>query len=125
MAGLSGFVYYHYWFSDIHAPENHLVMDKIHEALLHDEDPNMPLMLSWANEPRSKHWTGLIYFVLKTGQGEEKLPKNSTDNLCVCATSRRNVTFTLHLARHLPTLYAIRPVRWLYAPYPYPPTPYQ
>jgi len=45
MAGLSGFVYYHYWFSDIH---------KIHEALLHDEDPNMPLMLSWANEPWSK-----------------------------------------------------------------------
>jgi hypothetical protein len=60
MVGLSGFVFYHYWFSDIHAPENHLVMDKIHEALLHDEDPNMPLMLSWANEPWSQRWTGLI-----------------------------------------------------------------
>ena len=84
MAGLSGFVYYHYWFSGTHAPKNHLVMDKIHEALLHDGEPNMPFMLSWANEPWSKRWTGLSEedeeLVLKKGQGKEKLPKKSTDN---------------------------------------------
>jgi hypothetical protein len=30
MAGLSGCAYYHFWFSGIYAPENHLVMDKVH-----------------------------------------------------------------------------------------------
>jgi hypothetical protein len=59
-------------------------MDNIHEALLLDGEPNMPFMLSWANEPWSKRWTGLSKedgeILLKVGQGEEKLSKKNTDH---------------------------------------------
>ena len=54
-AGLNGFIYYHYWFSGSHAPENHLVMDQVHEQLLIDGEPNLPFAFSWINEP----WTGI------------------------------------------------------------------
>jgi hypothetical protein len=44
----------------------------------------MPFMLSWANEPWSKRWTGLSKedgeILLKVGQGEEKLSKKNTDH---------------------------------------------
>jgi hypothetical protein len=56
--GVTGFCIYHYWFSGNHAPENHLVMGKIPEAMLRDGQPNVPFMMSWANEPWSKRWTG-------------------------------------------------------------------
>lgn len=56
--GVTGLCIYHYWFSGDHAPENHLVMGKIPEAMLRDGQPNVPFMLSWANEPWSRRWTG-------------------------------------------------------------------
>jgi len=57
-AGMTGFVFYHYWFSGSHAPPDHKVMYKVQEAMLLDGEPNMPFMLSWANEPWERRWTG-------------------------------------------------------------------
>jgi len=58
-AGLSGFIYYHYWFSGEAAPDNHKVMYQIQEAMLLDGEPDLPFALSWANEPWTKRWTGV------------------------------------------------------------------
>ena len=58
-AGISGFIYYHYWFSGAHAPENHKVMFQSLENMLRDGEPNLPFALSWANEPWTKRWTGI------------------------------------------------------------------
>ena len=58
-AGISGFIYYHYWFSGAHAPENHKVMYQSLENMLRDGEPNLPYALSWANEPWTKRWTGI------------------------------------------------------------------
>ena len=63
-SGVYGFVYYHYWFSGKNAPDNHKVMYKIPELVLEEEEPNLPFMLSWANEPWSKRWTGEMHDVL-------------------------------------------------------------
>ena len=57
-AGVYGFVYYHYWFSGHNASSDHKVMHSIPELVLTEEQPSLPFMLSWANEPWSKRWTG-------------------------------------------------------------------
>lgn len=56
--GVTGFAYYHYWFSGSHAPENHLVMTGLFDSLMKDGEPNLPFFLSWANEPWNRRWTG-------------------------------------------------------------------
>jgi len=56
--GVHGFVYYHYWFSGENAPVHHKVMYKVLEAMLEDGKPDMPFMLSWANEPWTREWGG-------------------------------------------------------------------
>jgi Glycosyltransferase WbsX len=56
--GLAGFVFYHYWFNGKSAPMNHKVMFKPVELMLLDGHPDVPFMLSWANEPWDRHWTG-------------------------------------------------------------------
>mmetsp|Transcript_10512 Transcript_10512/g.13327 ORF Transcript_10512/g.13327 Transcript_10512/m.13327 type:complete len:835 (+) Transcript_10512:116-2620(+) len=58
-AGISGFVFYHYWFSGPKSPAHHKVMYKAVEQMLIDGEPDMPFMLSWANEPWTKRWSGL------------------------------------------------------------------
>lgn len=57
-AGVYGFSIYHYWFSGQKAPKDHKVMHKVVEAMLKDNKPNVKFMLSWANEPWSRRWTG-------------------------------------------------------------------
>lgn len=47
-----GIVYHHYWF------EGRPVMQRALEAMLDDGEPDVPFMLSWANEPWTKHWDG-------------------------------------------------------------------
>jgi hypothetical protein len=56
--GVTGFTYYHYWFSGSHAPENHLIMTGLFDKLLEDGEPDLPFFLSWANEPWNRRWTG-------------------------------------------------------------------
>jgi lipopolysaccharide biosynthesis protein len=56
--GVTGFTFYHYWFSGSHAPDNHLVMTGLFDKLLEDGEPNIPFFLSWANEPWNRRWTG-------------------------------------------------------------------
>jgi hypothetical protein len=56
--GVQGFVYYHYWFSGSQAPPQHKVMAKVLEAMLIDDEPNLPFILSWANEPWTRRWSG-------------------------------------------------------------------
>ena len=57
--GIYGFCYYHYWFSGERAPTRHKVMFKIIEEMLSDGEPDIPFMLSWANEPWLRTWTGV------------------------------------------------------------------
>ena len=49
--GFYGICYHHYWFE---GP----IMDKALFALMEDGQPDVPFMLSWANEPWTKHWDG-------------------------------------------------------------------
>eukprot|EP00977_Amphora_coffeiformis_P007792 scaffold1697_cov180-Amphora_coffeaeformis.AAC.28 len=56
--GVTGFVFYHYWFSGSHAPDDHIVMPGVLDKMLEDGEPNVPFMLSWANEPWSRRWSG-------------------------------------------------------------------
>jgi hypothetical protein len=56
-AGVYGFVYYHYWFLDPVVP-NHKVLYRIPELRLIDNEPDLPFMFSWANEPWTRKWSG-------------------------------------------------------------------
>ena len=51
-SGFYGAVFHHYWFA------GRPVMEHIIEAMLEDGEPNIPFMLSWANEPWSARWGG-------------------------------------------------------------------
>jgi len=53
--GVHGFVYYHYWFSSV---EGEKVMFKVPELRLEDGQPDVPFMLSWANEAWTRRWDG-------------------------------------------------------------------
>jgi Glycosyltransferase WbsX len=52
-SGFYGAVFHHYWFS------GKPVMDGIIQAMLKDGQPNIPFMISWANEPWTARWDGL------------------------------------------------------------------
>ena len=58
--GVNGFIYYHYWFSGSHAPDDHLVMHQVQEQMLLDGEPNLPFAFSWANEPWERKWSGVV-----------------------------------------------------------------
>ncbi|KAJ5041243.1 uncharacterized protein L3040_005791 [Drepanopeziza brunnea f. sp. 'multigermtubi'] len=51
--GFYGAIFHHYWFAGVP------VMDGILQAMLKDGEPNVPFMLSWANEPWTKTWDGV------------------------------------------------------------------
>ena len=51
-AGLSGFCWYHYWFS------GRRVMSEPFEAMLGDPSARFPFMLCWANENWTRAWDG-------------------------------------------------------------------
>ncbi|TVY83415.1 Uncharacterized protein LSUE1_G001039 [Lachnellula suecica] len=51
-SGFYGVVFHHYWFA------GRPVMDHIIKAMLEDGEPDIPFMLSWANEPWSAKWDG-------------------------------------------------------------------
>lgn len=50
--GFHGAVFHHYWFA------GRPVMEHVIEEMLRDGEPNIPFMLSWANEPWSARWDG-------------------------------------------------------------------
>ncbi|CZS98223.1 uncharacterized protein RAG0_07028 [Rhynchosporium agropyri] len=50
--GYYGAVFHHYWFA------GRPVMDHVIQKMLEDGEPNVPFMLSWANEPWSARWDG-------------------------------------------------------------------
>lgn len=50
--GFYGAVFHHYWFA------GRPVMEHVIQAMLEDGEPNMPFMLSWANEPWTARWDG-------------------------------------------------------------------
>lgn len=51
--GFYGAVYHHYWFAGVP------VMDHVIQAIFDDGEPDIPFMLSWANEPWEARWGGL------------------------------------------------------------------
>jgi hypothetical protein len=50
--GLSGFCYYHYWFS------GHRLLERPVNDLLQSSSPDFPFCLCWANESWSRRWIG-------------------------------------------------------------------
>jgi hypothetical protein len=69
LAGLHGFMYYHYWFAGKSTYDyKNPVMGKIPELMLKDGEPNLSFMFSWANEPWTSTWSG--------GDGRVFLPQN-------------------------------------------------
>ncbi|CAK7237151.1 hypothetical protein SCUCBS95973_009865 [Sporothrix curviconia] len=50
--GFYGIAYHHYWF-------HHPVMEKVPAAILQDGQPDVPFLLSWANEPWTATWDGM------------------------------------------------------------------
>ena len=56
--GLSGFLYYHYWFSG-----ERLLHEPVQRTLDNDE-PGIPFALCWANETWSRRWDGSEHQVL-------------------------------------------------------------
>jgi hypothetical protein len=52
-SGFYGAVFHHYWFA------GKPVMDGVIKAMLKDGEPNIPFMLSWANEPWTATWDGM------------------------------------------------------------------
>ncbi len=59
-AGLSGFCYYHYWFS------GRRLLERPFEAVLASGEPDFPFMLCWANENWTRAWNGSARKVLLT-----------------------------------------------------------
>ncbi len=57
-AGLSGFVYYHYWFNG-----RRLLEQPVNE-ILRLKQPDFPFCFCWANEPWSRNWDGLESHIL-------------------------------------------------------------
>jgi len=61
-AGIHGWSIYHYWFEgEVKAvPADHKVMYKVIEAMAFEDpvDDQLPFVLSWANEPWTRRWTG-------------------------------------------------------------------
>lgn len=57
-AGLSGFCYYHYWFS------GKRVLNAPFDAVLSSAEPDFPFMLCWANENWTRAWDGSAHQVL-------------------------------------------------------------
>ncbi|KAE8442025.1 hypothetical protein EG329_003926 [Mollisiaceae sp. DMI_Dod_QoI] len=51
-SGFYGVAFHHYWFA------GRPVMDHVVNAMLEDGEPNIPFMLSWANEPWTARWDG-------------------------------------------------------------------
>lgn len=56
--GVSGFCFYHYWFS------GKMLLEKPAEQLLQHADIEMPFCFSWANEPWARTWDGKAHQVL-------------------------------------------------------------
>ena len=57
--GVSGFCYYHYWFS------GKRLLERPVEAMLDSGAPDFPFCLCWANEPWSRRWDGRPHDVLQ------------------------------------------------------------
>jgi hypothetical protein len=48
--GISGFVYYHYWF------EGRRLLERPFDEVLRSGSPDLPFALCWANEPWTRNW---------------------------------------------------------------------
>jgi hypothetical protein len=57
--GISGFMFYHYWF------DGKLMLEKPLEVFLTNTDPNFQFCICWANESWTKSWIGRPDIILK------------------------------------------------------------
>ncbi|KAF3763281.1 hypothetical protein M406DRAFT_331815 [Cryphonectria parasitica EP155] len=71
-SGIHGIAYHHYWFG-------YPVMDKPLQAMLQDGQPDVPFMLSWANEPWTVRWDGMDELSNEDGTLLSQVYGNSTE----------------------------------------------
>ena len=64
--GITGFCYYHYWFS------GKQLLQRPFEDVLESGRPNFPFCLCWANEPWSRRWDGQEQEVLQPQKYSEE-----------------------------------------------------
>ena len=84
--GISGFCFYHYWFT------GKKLLEKPAELLLENEDIDFPFCFSWANEPWTRAWDGGEKEILQPqNYGEEKDWKAHFDYLLNFFTDDRYI----------------------------------
>lgn len=83
--GLGGFCYYHYWFN------GKLLLEKPLEAVLADQEPDLPFCVCWANEPWSRRWDGQENKVLMEQDLDQYDPGAHFDYLAAAFTDPRYI----------------------------------
>ena len=86
--GISGFVFYHYWF------DGKLYLEKPLENYLRNKDINLPFCLTWANETWTRSWVGKpeIFLQKQTHKPDKALWEKHFDYLYNYFLDKRYIT---------------------------------
>lgn len=73
--GISAFCYYHYWF------DGKLILEKPLEAILSDQEPDLPFCICWANETWNRRWDGREHEILLSNNYDQYDPDSHFEYL--------------------------------------------
>jgi len=100
--GITGFCYYHYWFS------GKRLLERPFAEVLESGKPDFPFCLCWANEPWSRRWDGRENEVLQPQSYSEEDDHRHIDALLPALLDERAITvdgkplFLVYQGRELP-----------------------
>ena len=100
--GITGFCYYHYWFS------GKRLLERPFEEVLSSGRPDFPFCLCWANEPWSRRWDGQEQDVLQPQSYSEEDDRRHISSLLPAFLDPRAIRvagkplFLVYQARELP-----------------------